>query len=312
MTAHLGLILAGLLLLAGGGEVLVRASVRLALRLGLPPLVVGLTVVAFGTSAPELAAGLAASLEGAPAIVFGNVLGSNSANLGLILGLVALCCPLSGDAFLARREVPFMLLAGLLPVPLLLDGSIGWWEGMLLVLLLGVFLAWLYRYRRSHPGQAAPSLLPAPSGGRLPVTLLGIAAGTVLLALGAHLLVQGAVALALDLGISQRVVGLTMVAVGTSLPELASSITAALRRQGGLLLGNLIGSCIFNSLAIIGGAALARPLGGRLSEYAPDLAVMTAFGLLVLGLLAGGGRIGRRAGTVLLAGYVLYVVLLLV
>jgi len=290
---------------------LVRASVRLALRMGIPPLVVGLTVVAFGTSAPELAAGLAAALEGAPDIVFGNVFGSNIANLSLILGLVTLCCPLPGDAFLARREVPLMVLAGLLPVPLLLDGTVGRGEGILLVLLLAVFLLWLYRYRHRRDGEV-PALLPPATGGVLLTTLVGAAAGIGLLALGAHLLVQGAVAVACELGVSERVVGLTMVAVGTSLPELASSITAAVRRQSGLLLGNLIGSCVFNSLAIIGGAALARPLTGRLSEYTPDLAVMTVFGLLVLGLLAGGGRVGRRAGAVLLAGYLVYLVLLLV
>ncbi|MFO7769399.1 MAG: calcium/sodium antiporter [bacterium] len=305
------LVFGGVVALYAGGEALVRGAVRLAGVLGVRPLIIGLTVVAFGTSSPELAASVTAALTGAHEVVLGNVVGSNIMNIGLVLGLTALVYPLSARLTVVRREVPVMVAVGLLPLLVARDGVIGRLEGLILVLLLAVYLLLLYRESRM-PEEAAEFVEEYAPGGRgVLFALAAVAAGAVLLVVGARWLVEGGVNLARTVGVSERVIGLTLVAFGTSLPELASAMVAAVKQEADIVLGNLIGSSIFNILAILGLTSMVRPV---LTEYAvvvPDILVMTAFGLLALPMLHTRKRLDRWEGGVLAAGYLLYLVWLL-
>jgi len=303
------LVAVGLVGLYLGGELLVRNASALARAIGVSPMVIGLTVVAFGTSAPELAATLVAALRGAPELAVANVVGSNVANVGLILGLTALFYPLVSTWSFLRREVPWMLAATVLVFPLLYDGSLGRAEGVILWFALAVFLvaAW-----RSGGGTVAavPEGPEARAAGRRDTPwarALGVAAGVLVLAYGAQALVAGATALALAWGVPERVIGLTLVAVGTSLPELASSLVAALRRETDIILGNVIGSNLFNLLAVLGTAAMVHPIVVPAAGLRVDLVIMAAFSLAIVPLLLRGRRLGRRDGALLLAAYLAYV-----
>lgn len=294
-------VIIGAALLHGGGELLVRSASSLARTFGLSSFVIGLTVVAFGTSSPELAATLASSLRGTPEVAIGNVVGSNIANIGLILGGAALVFALQSVREVVRREVPLLTLCALLLFPLLLDGWVSRLEGALLLGLLGLYLG--YQFRKPTGGSEEGD---AP---QLPLwrALLGVALGTLLLVVGAQALVCGAVSLAEGFGVPERVIGLTLVALGTSLPELASSLVAALRRQGDLILGNVIGSNIFNVLTILGVAALVRPLPVSFGGVSTDLWVLVGFSALVLPLMGRRHRLGHAGGGLLLALYLGYV-----
>lgn len=300
MTDYL-LVVVGAALLYGGGELLVRSASSLARTFGLSSFVIGLTVVAFGTSSPELAATLASSLRGTPEVAIGNVVGSNIANIGLILGGAALVFALQSVREVVRREVPLLSLCALLLFPLLLDGWISRLEGALLLGLLGLYLG--YQFRKPTGGGEEGD---AP---QLPLwrALLGVALGTLLLVVGAQALVGGAVSLAEGFGVPERVIGLTLVALGTSLPELASSLVAALRRQGDLILGNVIGSNIFNVLTILGVTALVRPLPVSFEGVSADLWVLVGFSMLVLPLMGRRHRLGHAGGGLLLTLYLGYV-----
>ncbi len=302
------LALLGVALLYVGGEVLVRSASGLASRLGVRPMVIGLTVVAFGTSAPELAASLTAALSGTPEIAIGNVVGSNIANVGLILGITALVYPLATTVRFVRREVPIMLLVTALLVPVLWGGAVLRWEGAVLLALLGGFLWVITRTGSSVVEEAEES----GRARRVPVLLgvAGTAVGVVLLWLGGRALVGSAVAIATSLGVPQRVIGLTLVAVGTSLPELASSMVAAMRRETDIILGNIIGSNVFNLLAVLGTTALVAPIHFDARAATPDLVVMMLFSVALLPLMARGERLGRSAGVLLLTAYAVYIVAL--
>ncbi len=302
------LALLGVVLLYVGGEVLVRSASGLASRLGVRPLVIGLTVVAFGTSAPELAASLTAALSGTPEIAIGNVVGSNIANVGLILGITALVYPLATSMRFVRREVPLMLLVTALLVPVLWGGAVLRWEGAVLLVLLAGFLWVITRTGSSVLEEAEES----GQARRVPLLLglAGTAVGVVLLWLGGRALVGGAVDIATGLGVPQRVIGLTLVAVGTSLPELASSMVAAMRRETDIILGNIIGSNVFNLLAVLGTTSLVAPIRFDARAATPDLAVMMLFSLALLPLMARGERLGRSAGALLLTAYAVYIVAL--
>jgi cation:H+ antiporter len=312
------LVVAGLVGLYFGGEVLVRNASRLAGLLGVPPMAVGLTVVAFGTSAPELAATVVAAVRGAPAIAIGNVIGSNIANIGLILGLTALVYPLVTRWSFVRREVPFMVGATVVTMVLTLDGRLGALEGILLMAGLAAFV--LLAFRGGPPARAASwehtadAPAPAtvgPTAARSPVAALLLAlVGIGVLVAAAQALVVGAVDIAEGFGVSQRVIGLTLVAVGTSLPEMASSLVAAVRRETDIILGNVIGSNVFNLLCVLAIAALVRPMEVDVDTVRVDALVMLAFSVVVVPMVMTGLRLGRREGAVLLAGYVAYVVLL--
>lgn len=307
MTAFL-FILAGVALLYFGGERLIDDASEIAGSLGMSPIVVGLTVVAFGTSSPELAASLAAALTGTPEVAFGNVVGSNIANLGLILGLTALVSPLLAAARFLVRELPFLLAASVGSVAVVLDGTVGRIDAVILLLGIGLYLWWLlhegfpeaqtvmaeFEDEYGHPAKA------------LWKSVLGVAVAVVLLVLGARLLVHGAVEIARDAGISERVIGLTVVALGTSLPELAGSLAATIKGKADIALGNLIGSNVFNLLFILGTTALVQPLAVERSAALVDLAVMLGFTIVVWPFLWSHLRIGRLEGATLLLGYVVY------
>jgi cation:H+ antiporter len=303
----IGLLLLGALLLYLGGEALVRNSVHLARGWGVGPLVIGLTVVAFGTSSPELAATLIAAARGETALALANVIGSNTANLGLILGLTALLQPISARARFIRREVPIMIGVSLLLAVLVSDAALGRLEGLLLLGLLVPYLSVLLRgdeaSRVEKEFVAEYGDAPHP----LWYSLTGAALGVALLVVGAHALIEGALRLARGLGISERVIGLTLVAIGTSLPELATALVAALRRESDIVLGNLIGSNVFNILGILGSVALLHPMQHPMQGIWIDLGVMIGFSLAVLPFLATGQRLGRIEGALLLASYLLYV-----
>jgi cation:H+ antiporter len=296
------LVVLGLAGLYFGGELLVRNASALARAVGISPMVIGLTVVAFGTSAPELAATLVAAIRGAPELAIANVVGSNIANVGLILGVTALAYPLVATWSFLKREVPWMLVATVLALPLLYDGRVGRIEGFVLWAALAVFLVAAVRLS----GPPAPEA-EVGAGGRAWRTGFGAVAGIAVLALGAHALVTGATALATIWGVPQRVIGLTLVAIGTSLPELASSLVAALRRETDIILGNIIGSNLFNLLAVLGTAAVIHPIAVPPAGLRVDLWIMLAFAALLVPLLLFGRRLGRRDGALLLLGYVVYV-----
>lgn len=307
-------LLLGVALLYAGGELLVASASNLARAFGLGPLVIGLTVVAFATSSPELFATLVGVLEGVPDLSLGNVLGSNIANLGLILGLSALVRPLVGRGLFLKREVPLLIAVALVPFAVLADGEIGRFEGVVLFLLLLVYLALLLRNGeppevvREYAAQFQHPPWPRWRGAA------GVVLGLALLVAGAHWLVEGAVDIAHALGVSDRVIGLTLVAFGTSLPELASSLVAARRREGDIVLGNIVGSNIFNVLCVLGLTAAVRPFGVERSTVGLDLWVGLALSAAVVPLLLVGRRmrLARWEGAVLLAAYAAYVAVLFV
>lgn len=305
------LVMLGAALLYLGGEILVNNATRLARAVGVSPLMVGLTVVAFCTSSPELATTLAAALEGSPDAALGNVIGSNSANLGLVLGLTALLYPLRTRVRFLQREVPFMIGTGVLLLLLVGSGMLGRLGGTLLLSLLGLYLLVLLWSSDHAEVETEPTEEKDEAGTAKPWrTLAGVALGIGLLAGGAHALIEGAVDVARAFDVPERVIGLTLVAFGGSLPELAGSLVAAFKREGDLILGNLVGSNVFNVLFVLGATATVRPLAVSAGDFLPDLVVMLGLSLLVLPFLITGRRLGRREALVLVAAYTAYVVFL--
>ena len=318
----LGLFVLGLVLLVAGAELLVRGAARLAARFGISPLVIGLTVVAFGTSAPEMAVSVQASLAGQADIAVGNIVGSNIFNVLFILGVSALIVPLVVSQQLVRLDVPLMIGVSVLLLVMALDGRISRLDGLLLFAGIVAYTVFAIRQgRRESPAVQAGYAQEFRSGGspwleRLPVQIAFIVGGLALLVLGAHWLVGGAVAIARLFGVSELVIGLTIVAAGTSLPELATSVVAALRGERDIAVGNIVGSNIFNILAIAGIVAVVAP-GGLGLEVAPallrfDIPVMIAVALACLPIFASGHLIARWEGVLFLgyyAAYVLYLIL---
>jgi len=297
----------GIFMLYGGGEVLVRSAVKLALQLRLSPIFIGLTIVAFGTSAPELAATLVASFKGAGAVAFGNVVGSNIANLGLVLGLVTLLRPVRTTTQFVTQEVPFMVFTGLLLFFFARDGFLGRLEGLVFLAFLFAFLFLLWR----RDSQIELLETPPPRSARAIIYhLAGTCLGIALLSWGADVLIEGAVGIARHFGISERVIGLTLVAVGTSLPELVSTLVAAYRRANELILGNIIGSNIMNVLAILGVTSSIKPFAFEKKGIFLDLSVMMGFFLLSWFMLFQGRYLGRLKGGLLFFCYLVYIFVL--
>jgi len=306
-------LLAGFVLLVLGAEFLVRGAASLALRLGIPPVVVGLTVVAFGTSTPELGVSVTGAATGAGDVAIGNVVGSNICNIALILGLAALIRPLAVEARLVRLDVPIAIGCSVLLAILLLDHHMGRAEGLILLAGILGYLWWTVRLAIRAPGPLQAQFneeLPRPSRRRTYLEALLIAGGLGALVLGSTLFVDGAVAMARALGVSEAIIGLSLVAVGTSLPELATSVVAAIRRHSDIAVGNVVGSNIFNVLAILGVSPLVAPLTS--SVGAVDLGVMLLFAVLLFPLARSGFRLERWEGALLLLGYVGYLALLVV
>ena len=304
MAWSLSLIVVGMVFLFLGGEALVKGAAHLARALGLSPLVIGLSVVAFATSAPELAVTVMATLSDRDALAVGNAVGSNIANVGLILGAAALLGRVVAHRSFLRREVPFMIAVSASLWPVFADGRMSRLEGLALFATLFLFLWYLLRSGR-RPADIEELAAAPPLA--VPLSSLLVALGVGLLVGGARVLVIGAVDIAVALGVSERVIGLTMVALGTSLPELASSLVAARRRQGEILLGNIVGSNVFNILCVLGLAAAVRPLDVSWAAIHVDFWVMMAFSLLLLPILHPRAYLGRLQGATLLVPYALYI-----
>lgn len=303
---------AGLLLLYFGAEALVRGAASLALRLGLSPLVVGLTVVAFGTSAPELVVSLRAALHGQGGIAVGNVVGSNTFNIAFILGLSALVRPIRIQAQLVRFDVPVMLAVTIACAGLLCNGRLSRLEaGMLLTGLIAYTVDSIRRARREqNPDVVKEFASAAPASRNLGLDILFIIVGLALLVYGGRLMVDGAVDLARLWGLSEAVIGLTIIAAGTSLPELATSLLAAVRKQDDIAIGNIVGSNIFNLLGILGVSGLVSPLTG-VGIQPVDTGVMIAVSALLLPLMRSGMKLARWEGLLFLAVYTGYIAWLL-
>ncbi|MEX0695623.1 MAG: calcium/sodium antiporter [Rhodospirillales bacterium] len=293
----------GLIGLFFGGEALVRGSVGIARRMAIPPLLIGLTVVGFGTSTPELLVSVDAALHGVPDIALGNIVGSNIANILLIIGLSALVWPIKVMGATLRRDTAVMMAAALVLVPIFAMAQMGRISGLVLVAGLAAYLVWAYR----QPGEAEAEEVGVLAPASALVSTLWIIGGLVALMVGARLLVDGAVSIARDYGISEAFIGLTIVAVGTSLPELATSLIAAFRRQSEIAIGNIVGSNIFNVLGILGVTALIAPIPVASRYLTFDLPVMIAVSLVLTVLLLTRPVIGRGIGVAMLVGYVAYV-----
>jgi cation:H+ antiporter len=313
------LFVVGLVLLGGGAELLVRGASRLAAAAGVSPLVVGLTVVAFGTSAPELAVAVQAALTGTAGanLVVGNVVGSNIFNVLVILGLSALITPLAVVQQLVRVDVPVMIGVSVLTLVLALDGQISRIEGVLLFAGIVLYLVNAgiqgRKARRLLASSEPPEEAAAEQPGSPWRNLVLVVAGLAMLVLGARWLVAAAIEIARAMGLSELVIGLTIVAVGTSLPEVAASVAASLKGERDLAVGNAIGSCLFNILAVLGLAALVAPEGIAVARSALhfDIPVMIAVAFACLPVFFTGCVISRWEGLLFLLYYAAYTAFLL-
>lgn len=300
----------GLIILLLAGDALVKGAVNISLRLGIPAMIVGLTVVAFGTSAPELLVSVQAVLRDAPGLALGNVIGSNIANILLVLGIPALISAVPVGRDECTRSYVTMIAASILFIALSFLGPIRWPHALILLAGLSLMLFDSFRTAQRHRAQGIADAEEELEGADPHMPWTKIAAFTVLgligLPLGADLLVDGAVAIAAELGVNEAIIGLTLVAVGTSLPELATTVVAALRREAGVAMGNVIGSNIFNLLAIIGIAGLVGPLPVPPEMLRLDLWVMLGASLLLVPFILRSAPITRGWGVVFTALYVGY------
>ncbi len=302
----------GILLLTIGGEALIRGSLAAANRLGISPLLSGLIIVGFGTSAPELVVSVDAALSARPDIAVGNVVGSNIGNILLILGTCALITPLAVKPLVLRRDAVTVVMASILFLVLVGGEALVRYDAAIFLLALTAYLIWAYRTERS--GEAPSAELHIAEGEEvtvLPKTTLWIATavllGLTLLITGSQAMLKGAVGIAEAFGVSEAVIGLTIVAVGTSLPEFSISIIAAFRRHADVAIGNVLGSNIFNILGILGVSALLQPLPVHERILQFDQWVMLGTALVLLFFLFTGRRLSRLEGGVLLLGYAGYV-----
>jgi cation:H+ antiporter len=307
MLLDIGAVVIGLVGLLVGGEWLIRSASRLATALGVPTVVVGLTVVALGTSMPELVVSVSAALGGVSDVALGNVVGSNIANIGLIIGLAGLIAPLVLHVTLIRREIPIMIGASVVVLLMALDGTIGQADGIVLVLGYAVFTFVLYRFSRPASENAEVAEGVAEVEGQpvsiSPVRELGVLViSIIVLIAGAQFIVGGAVNIARTVGISELVIGLTLVSVGTSLPEIATTLIAARRGHSDLAAGNAVGSNIANLLVILAVTSIIRPVPVPDQVLRLDLPIMIAFAVVIVPL-AWNRRLERWQACVLLFGY---------
>ena len=304
----------GLVILLLAGDSLVKGAVNLSLRLGVPALIVSLTIVAFGTSAPELLISVQAIIDGVPGLALGNVVGSNTANILLVLGIPALLATMHTSEHDTKASYQQMIAASLLFVVLCFFGPLNWISGIILLLALAGMLVHAARSARAHRATAADDLDEVegadPNLGWAKIVFY-LVVGLIGLPMGASLLVDGSVNIARDFGISETVIGLTLIAIGTSLPELATTVMAALRRQADVALGNVIGSNMFNLLGIMGVASLVGtiPVDRQFLEF--DLWVMLAASLLLVPFVHLKRDVTRLWGVILTALYIAYLVFVL-
>ena len=304
----------GLVILLIAGDALVRGAVNLSLRLGVPALIVGLTVVAFGTSAPELLVAISAVRDNAPGIALGNVVGSNTANILLVLGLPAILSGIRTGECDVRRSYVMMVAASVLFIGVAMAGPIGWVHGLVLLAGMALVLGDQFRDALAHrragrqgAGDEAEDLEGADPSIRWWKIILFLAVGLIGLPLGADVLVDAATRIAMRFGVSDTVIGLTLVALGTSLPELATTVAAAMKRQADVALGNVIGSNIFNLLAIIGITSLIGPISVDPAFLRLDLWVMLGASALLGPFVLKGAAISRGWGALFCALYVGYI-----
>lgn len=305
-------LIAGLVLLFVGAEGLIRGSSNLAIKIGITPLVVGLTVVAFGTSAPELVVSLKAALLGNSSISLGNVIGSNIANIALILGLAAIIRPLKVNAKVVIREIPIMIIISAIFIITLIDGEIGFIEGIIFVIGLIVYLFISVKIARKEKNPDIDSEFTEGLKSKMgvPLSIIFMLAGLGMLILGANLFVQSSVAIAKRFNVSDAVIGLTIVAVGTSLPELITSIVASYKKEADIAIGNVVGSNVFNILGILGITSIIIPISSSGISYI-DLIVMMVSAIILFPISKTGFVISRIEGAVLLIGYFGYIYYLL-
>lgn len=313
MLSHVLLFVVGLIILYLGAEWLVEAASQTALQYGLRPLVVGLTIVSLGTSLPEFVVNTLAAVAGEDDIAIGNIVGSNISNVGLILGVSATVAPLAVRPKLMRLEYPLMMTAMLVFYGMAWTGTITQRDGLLLIIGLVVVMGFLLinAYRSSNPRPPSvtdPTSAPSPTAylSTWWAKLLSIVGGAIGLGLGAHLMVDSAVHIAEALGIDRVIIGLTVVAIGTSLPELAASLLSAAKQEGGLAVGNVVGSNLLNVLFVVGAVALIRPLSVEATALRIHFPVMIVFCAVLLPIVWTGYRISRGEGVVLLLGFLGY------
>lgn len=305
-------LVAGLAILFVGGELTLRGAVGLARFLGVSAAIIGLTVVGFGTSAPELVVTVQAALADKSGLAIGNVVGSNISNLLLILGVGAVIAPLVCPIDAAKRDAGMMVAATLVLVGLSIFGAIIWWQGILMVGALVTYLTLTYigdkrdQASRDLHEQEAEELENAPT--KLPVIAVFTVLGLAGLVVGADLMVTGAIGIAQDFGVPETVIGLTVVALGTSLPELAATAVAAMRNHTDVAIANVMGSCVFNILSILGITSMVSTLTFEPDIQAIDIWVMLAATLVIAGMMLVRGGINRISGFVILIGYFAYIV----
>lgn len=309
MTTDILMLVGGVGVIFFGAEWLVRGAARLATRLGVHPVVLGLTIVSLGTSAPELVVAVVASARGASGLALGNVMGSNLANIGLILAVSAMVRPLTVSSRVVTREVPIMLLITFLIYPVLMNFHVSRLEGLGLIGLLIVYLVFVFRVVRDEDDKILGDLEKfaketAGLDARAAVRIAGLLLmGSVGLALGGFAVVEGATAMALKLNISDSVIGFTAVAIGTSMPELATSVVAAYRKEADIAVGNVIGSNVFNLTGILGVAALVRPLDVEQAVLSVEFPAVVIISVLLVPIVRANLTIRRSEGAVLLAAY---------
>ena len=291
-----------------GAEWLVRGAARIATKMGVSPVVIGLTLVSLGTSAPELVVGIVAALDERTGLLIGNVMGSNLANIGLILGATAVIRPLAVADRVISRDVPIMVLVTIFIFPLMLDNTVVLGDGLILLVVLVLYVAFTFRtvdedMSQLDEGAGGDSEEAADAARELLVNLGLVTAGAIGLGLGGKAIVEGASYLASELGASEELIGLTVVAVGTSLPELVTSVVAAARQQTDIAVGNIVGSNIFNLTAVLGASALVSELPVDSSILTRQLPAVLVISLLAWPITASARRVRRSEGVLLLAAY---------
>lgn len=305
-------LLGGLVSLFIGAEGLIRGSSNLAIKIGITPLVVGLTVVAFGTSAPELVVSLKAAILGNSSISLGNIIGSNIANIALIVGIASLIRPMDVHANVIRREIPIMIGVSVMLILFLIDGEIGFIDGLVFVIGLIIYLVLnvMLALKEKNPEVDLEFEEGLKSKIGIPLSIILMIVGLGLLVLGANLFVQSAVAIAKIFNVSDAIIGLTIVAIGTSLPELITSIVASIKKESDIAIGNVVGSNIFNILGILGITALIIPISAVGISYV-DFGIMLLTAIILFPLSRTGFSISRFEGMILLLGYLGYMYYLL-
>jgi cation:H+ antiporter len=312
MLGNIVLVVVGLTILIWGADRFVHGASAAARNLGVAPLLIGLTIVAFATSAPEILVSAIASAKGQPGLAFGNAIGSNIANIGLVLGCVAIIRPIQLRSATLRREMPALLAVTLLTVSLFLDAYLSRVDGLVMLTGLVIVMIWLSRLgMRSAPNDPIQQDFEAeiPKNVAMPRAIVWLVIGLASLLLGAHFLVKGSISIAEFFGVSDVVIGILLVAIGTSLPELAVSLVSALRGEYGLAIGNIIGSNIFNLLGVIGVAATIAPIGVEQSVLSLHIFVMVAFTLVLFAMTHdydGKSELSRIEGIALLLAFIAY------